>query len=87
MAGYEALGGLLLHLVPAVVSPPDVRTDLPKQRHKTLVLLAGRGVNVSERGLYERILRVTDHVSGMTDRHALTTYRKLHGISVPGRVG
>lgn len=85
MAGYEALGGLLSHFVPAVASQPDAREGLSKQRRKTLVLLAGRGVNVSEGGRYERILRVTDHVSGMTDRHALATYRKLHGISVPGR--
>jgi dGTP triphosphohydrolase len=30
---------------------------------------------------------VTDYVSGMTDRHALATYRRLKGIAIPGRIG
>jgi hypothetical protein len=37
--------------------------------------------------LYSRILRVTDYASGMTDRHALATYRRLKGIAIPGRIG
>ena len=31
---------------------------------------------------YERILRVTDHLSGMTDRYAISTFRKLRGITL-----
>jgi dGTPase len=34
------------------------------------------------RSRYEALLRVTDFVSGMTDRYALDLYRKLKGISV-----
>jgi dGTP triphosphohydrolase len=30
---------------------------------------------------------VTDYVSGMTDRHALDSYRRLKGIAIPGRIG
>jgi dGTP triphosphohydrolase len=29
---------------------------------------------------------VTDFVSGMTDRAALGTYRRLKGIAIPGRI-
>ena len=36
--------------------------------------------------LYTRIIRVTDFVSGMTDRHALATYRRVKGIAIPGRI-
>jgi dGTPase len=39
---------------------------------------------VDSASLYERLLRVTDFVSGMTDRHALATYRQLEGIAIPG---
>jgi dGTPase len=35
---------------------------------------------------YERVLRVTDFISGMTDSYAVSLYRKLRGISLPGSV-
>jgi hypothetical protein len=58
-------------------------------------LLVGRGVKLTGGSAYERILRVTDyvsgmtdrHASGMTDRHALATFRRLTGITIPGRLG
>lgn len=87
MAGYEALGGLLSRFVSAVVSPAGDWPDLPQQQRSILMLLKQRNDKISEGSAYERLLRVTDFVSGMTDRHALTTYRKLSGISVPGRIG
>lgn len=88
LAGYEALGGLLGHFVPAVFTDiaPKARDARPKKEQKALALLRGRNVNVDEQSLYHRILRATDLVSGMTDRHALSTYRKLKGISIPGRI-
>lgn len=84
LAGYEALGGLLGHFLPAVVAEESART-VPQR--KAVELLRGRGARVDGLPLYRRILRVTDFVSGMTDRHALATYRRLKGISIPGRVG
>jgi dGTPase len=87
LAGYEALGGLLEHFVPAIVPEPAAREARPEREKKALQLLQGRGVDVSSPSLYERLLRVTDFVSGMTDRHALATYRRLKGIAIPGRAG
>lgn len=87
LAGYEALGGLLEQFVPAVRSAPSARKGMPGRAQKTLHLLRERGVNVDEDRLYDRLLRVTDYVSGMTDRHALATYRRLKGITIPGRAG
>jgi dGTPase len=87
LAGYEALGGLLEHFVPAVVAEPVDRKSRPEREQKALHLLRGRGVDVDGPTLYERLLRVTDFVSGMTDRHALATYRRLKGITIPGRAG
>jgi dGTPase len=33
---------------------------------------------------YLRLLRLTDFVSGMTDSYAVSLYKKLTGISLPG---
>lgn len=87
LAGYEALGGLLEHFVPAVVPEAADRKGRPERERKALQLLRGRHVDVDGASLYDRLLRVTDFVSGMTDRHALATYRRLKGIAIPGRAG
>jgi dGTPase len=34
---------------------------------------------------YQRLLRLTDFVSGMTDSYAVSLYKKVTGISLPGR--
>jgi dGTPase len=86
LAGYVALGGLLAHFVPAVVTDPADRQRRPEREGKALELLRRRGVQVDSASLYERVLRVTDFVSGMTDRHALGTFRRLKGIAIPGRI-
>jgi dGTPase len=33
---------------------------------------------------YTRLLRLTDFVSGMTDSYAVSLYKKVTGISLPG---
>jgi dGTPase len=33
---------------------------------------------------YVRLMRILDFVSGMTDRYAVTLYKKVRGISLPG---
>ncbi|HTQ10676.1 MAG TPA: hypothetical protein VMI31_11435, partial [Fimbriimonadaceae bacterium] len=38
------------------------------------------------RGMYEALLRITDFISGMTDRYALAVYRNLKGISLQSQV-
>jgi dGTPase len=86
LAGYEALGGLLEHFVPVVIpNPPDRKQQTGRER-KYLELLRRHRVEVDAPTLYERVLRVTDFVSGMTDRAALGTYRRLKGIAIPGRI-
>jgi dGTPase len=35
--------------------------------------------------LYTRLLKITDFVSGMTDSYAISLFRKIKGISLPGR--
>lgn len=80
LAGYEALGGLLSYFVPTLYN--EQREANRSTRAKEL--LRQRGVSLAGDSIYEKILRITDYVSGMTDRHALNTYRRLRGISLPG---
>jgi dGTPase len=87
LAGYEVLGGLLEHFIRAVVPGEPGTRRRPEREKKALKLLQARGVTVNGETLYQRILRVTDFVSGMTDRYALATYRRLKGIAIPGRAG
>ena len=35
--------------------------------------------------IYLRLLKITDFVSGMTDSYAVSLYRKIKGISLPGK--
>jgi len=32
--------------------------------------------------MYERFLKITDYVSGMTDGYAISLYRRIKGISI-----
>lgn len=77
LAGYEVLSALLEAFVPAVLS------ERPSLRERKLLDLLPDPIP-AEAEPYERLLRVTDHLSGMTDRYAISTYRKLHGISLRG---
>jgi dGTPase len=80
LAGYEALGGLLSSFLVAAIK------EKPSQRDKKLVeLMEQRVGKKSHSSTYHRLLRVTDYVSGMTDRYALSLFRRISGISVPGR--
>lgn len=84
LAGYKAIGGLLELFTAAVVSEKSTRT---KRQKTALELLRAQEVIVDDCApTYERILRVTDYISGMTDRYALGTYRKITGSALPGRV-
>ncbi len=84
LAGYEAIGGLLEDFVEAVLSAEGKPSTRQK---KVLELLRDQeGALPEEPTRYGRLLRVTDYVSGMTDRYALSLYRRIRGISVPGRL-
>jgi len=84
LAGFEALGGLLGMFATAAAFD-DSATDIPERFVRVRALLERRGVPLKGLPLYERLVRVADHVSGMTDRHALATFRRLTGIAIPGR--
>lgn len=82
VAGYQVISKFLDLLVPAATSDPSTLKALDRVMYEFLV----REVDGAEAqsGTYERILRVTDFISGMTDRYAMNLYRRFAGVSLPG---
>lgn len=75
LAGHDVLTHLLELFVPAALGKPGARNA------RLLKLLPIEPTGTP----YERILRVTDHLSGMTDSYAVSLYRKLLGVALPSR--
>ncbi len=84
-AGYEVLGGLLDAFINSV---NETYTGKPSWKSKNLMkLLPGQFLganNNPDDNLYMRLLKITDFVSGMTDSYAVSLFRKIKGISLPG---
>ena len=53
---------------------------LPPQADRIDKLLSGKISDAPD--LYSRLMRVMDYISGMTDRYAVTLFRKLQGITI-----
>ncbi len=87
-AGFEVLGGLL-EAFGGAVEEVSRRGDDASARGKMLVnlvpdqFLERKGHR--EPDPYSRLLGVTDFVSGMTDSYAVSLFKKITGISLPGR--
>jgi dGTPase len=76
LAGAEAIQGLLRHFVDALLAPRSLRG----QHQRRL-----RGMVISDAGTrYDQLVRITDHVAGMTDNYAVRLYRELRGMRYPG---
>jgi dGTPase len=85
-AGFEVLGGLLQAFISTV---NDIAAHGVKASPKSRMLIyfipeQFIGPNRKPHGdLYQRVLRITDFVSGMTDSYAVTLFKKMTGISLP----
>ncbi len=84
-AGYEVLGGLLDAFITAV---NETYGGNPSWKSKNLMkLLPGQFLGAQSKpddDLYTRLIKITDFVSGMTDSYAVSLFRKIKGISLPG---
>ena len=84
IAGYEVLGGLLdvfssaIHDIATAKKPANRSMKLASQLPAECVHAARHATP------YERLMRLLDFVSGMTDTFAVSLYRKMRGISLPG---
>lgn len=88
-AGFEVLGGLLEVFLGAVTEAAEKqeRGEKPsKKSEKILQLIPVQFLKAKvevDDDLYTRIIQITDFVSGMTDSFAVSTYKKIKGISLP----
>jgi dGTPase len=82
VAGFEVIDGLLNALVTAVFGFTNGKSS---NHDKTLMRSLPDEVTLylEADDLYQNLRVILDYVSGMTDSHALTMYRKLKGMSLP----
>lgn len=83
-AGYEVLGGLLDAFINSFNEWLDGNI---KPKNRTLVQLLPKRIlhsANSDTEIYERLLLIIDFISGMTDSFAVSLFRKIKGISLPG---
>ncbi len=83
--GFEVLNRLLEAFISTVNDLADNETPSPKSR--LLVYLIPEQFVGTKRepkiDLYQRVLRMTDFIAGMTDSYAVSLYKKITGISLP----
>jgi len=82
VAGYEVLGGLLDTFIKAYNEAYEGK--ISAKNIAVLALLPRRVTDEIPDDLYMRLLRIIDFVSGMTDSFAVSLFRKIKGISLPG---
>ena len=83
IAGSEIISGLLELFLPVVDEIEHAGWDVKKLSGRPQMLarlIPDQLLGVTSR--YDSWLRVTDFISGMTDRFALDLYRKLKGIAI-----
>jgi dGTPase len=86
-AGFEVISELLERFIQVL---DDLALHGPKAMPKsrmTSLLVPEQFIGpdrVPSPDLYTRLLRLTDFVAGMTDSYAVSLYKKMTGISLPG---
>ncbi len=87
-AGFRVMGGLLDTFVEAVEQVAEHGARAPALADVLIRLVPeqfiGRG-RTPATDPYRRILGLTDFVAGMTDSYAISLFKKITGISLPGR--
>jgi dGTPase len=82
VAGYEVLGGLLDTFIDSYNEA--FNRKISSKNKSVFALLPNRICEDIPDDLYLRLLRIIDFVSGMTDSFAVSLFRKIKGISLPG---
>lgn len=91
-AGFRAISGLLDIFIPAVLSDSPSREQFINRRlippsclkrFEKPVETDNQDRLIESLSQYERILSITDFISGMTDSYAIDLYQRLSGIKLP----
>lgn len=85
IAGFEVLNGLLEAFVPAII---ELKSDQKLSwYYSSLLRLLHTDFQLEiekSESMYESLLILLDYISGMTDSQALSIYRNIKGITLPG---
>ena len=83
--GFEVLHGLLDAFMPGIIGlfKNEKLTWREQCLHRLLPEETQQELNVSN-GLYEKTLCLLDFISGLTDSRALSLFRNIKGIAIPG---
>jgi len=87
-AGFAVLGGLLDDFVAAVSDVARRGKHASPRSRKLLRLVPEQSLGPGrepDSNPYQRLLRMIDFVSGMTDSYAVSLFKKIRGISLPGQ--
>lgn len=82
VAGYEVLGGLLDTFIDSYNEAFEKK--ISAKNKSVFALFPKRISDDIPNELYQRLIRIIDFVSGMTDSFAVSLFRKIKGISLPG---
>lgn len=81
--GFEVVSGLLSAFSGAVEDKARNHGRPSPRARALLSLLPGGSDDFHNLSAYERTVRVTDFVAGMTDSYAVELYQRIRGISLP----
>jgi dGTPase len=88
-AGFELIKGLLDVFVSSINDIADNGYEQASYRSQKLMLLLPDSYwknNVqADSKPYDRLLGILDYIAGMTDSYAVSLFKKIRGISLPGR--
>ncbi|QFY91109.1 dNTP triphosphohydrolase [Magnetovirga frankeli] len=86
-AGFEVMNELLERFI-QVLDDVALHGERAKPKSRMMLRLIPEQFigpeGLPDDDLYTRLLRLTDFVAGMTDSYAVSAYKKLTGISLPG---
>lgn len=82
-AGFTVIDGLLRSFVPSVIAANPTKHD--EVNHRLLPQDVKLEIEEAQ-SVYLSLRALLDYISGLTDTNAMSLYRKITGISLPGRV-
>lgn len=91
VAGFEVLAGLLEAFVAAVLEVAEKGRRASSKSQMLIRLIPQQFIISTQQtdagqqvDLYQQILGVTDFISGMTDSYAVSLFKKITGMALPG---
>jgi dGTPase len=83
IAGFEVLAGLLEAFVKAGFYQQFAPEKFSARHNSALRLLPEQHRPQAGMSVYELAMQCLDYISGLTDRHAVSLYRKIKGSALP----